>query len=187
MSHSPQRFVTWVLGVGMLVLAVPAAHALPPGFTNSTVAAVPPKASDVGSIDAIVAAAYDSISGPAGQRRDWNRMRSLFTANARLMAQEPDGLGNGSVEDYITKIGPFLEKNGFFERETGRVVEQYGDIAHLFSSYEARAKPNGPVVTSGVNSFQLVHHDNRWWIVSILWQAATKDNPVPQRYLKRGR
>ena len=113
-------------------------------------------------------------------------MRSLFTANARLMVQESDGLGVGSVEDYFTKIGPFLEKQGFFERETGRVVEQYGNIAHLFSSSEVREVPNGPVVTSGVNSFQLVHHDNRWWVVSILWHATTPDQPIPKRYLNRG-
>jgi hypothetical protein len=40
---------------------------------------------DVESIDAIVTAAYDGISGPAGKKRDWDRERSLYFPGARLI------------------------------------------------------------------------------------------------------
>ncbi len=151
--------------------------------TQGPIAANP---ADVGSIDAIMRAVYDVISGPAGQKRDWNRMRSLFTSNARMMPKGARGLRSGSVEDYITSSGPLLEKDGFIEREVARRVEQYGDIAHVFSTYEARQSENGPVFMRGINSFQLVRQDNRWWVVSIMWQAETPQTPIPAEYLTNG-
>ncbi len=48
-------------------------------------AAPAPNPADVASVDAIVAALYDVISGPAGQARDWDRFRSLFHPSARLI------------------------------------------------------------------------------------------------------
>ncbi len=156
---------------------------LPSRFVDATVGTFRPNPADVASIDAIMAAVYDVISGPAGQRRDWDRMRSLFTVDARLMPKGSRGLRIGSVEDYITVNGGSLERDGFFEREVARRVEQYGDIAHVFSTYEARRTADGPVFMRGINSFQLVRHDGRWWVVSIMWQAETPQTPIPQNYL----
>lgn len=156
---------------------------LPSRFVDATVGPFRPNPADVASIDAIMAAVYDVISGPAGQRRDWDRMRSLFTVDARLMPKGSRGLRSGSVEDYISSSGPMLEQRGFFEREVARRVEQYGDIAHVFSTYEARQAENGPVFMRGINSFQMVRHDGRWWVVSIMWQAESPQTPIPQHYL----
>ena len=180
-----------LIAAALMLMAAPAAaqpqaapaQPRPSPFVLVTEGAVPANPDDVSSIDAIMRAVYGVISGPAGQRRDWNRMRSLFTANARLMPYGPSGLRSGSVEDYITSSGPLLERDGFFEREVHRVVEQYGDIAHIFSTYEARREANGPVFMRGINSFQLVRHAGRWWVVSIMWQAETPQNQVPGRYL----
>ncbi len=157
----------------------------PSRFVVGTENAVPANPADVASLDAIMAAVYDVISGPAGQRRDWNRMRSLFTVGARMMPHGARGLRVGTVEDYIATSGPLLEERGFFEREIGRVVEQYGDIAHVFSTYEARSAEGRPVIMRGINSFQLVRHADRWWVVSIMWQAETPQTPIPERYLPR--
>lgn len=161
------------------------APASPSRFVIATESPVTANPADVASIDAILRAVYDVISGPAGQRRDWNRMRSLFTANARLMPLAPRGLRSGSVEDYIATSGPLLEREGFIEREVHRVVEEYGDIAHVFSTYEARRTVDGPAFLRGINSFQLVRHGGRWWVVSIMWQAETPQTPIPARYLPR--
>jgi hypothetical protein len=108
-------------------------------------------------------------------------MRSLFTSNARLMPKGTRGLRSGTVEDYIS-TGSFLEENGFFEREIARRVEQYGDIAHVFSTYETRSRLDGPVTMRGINSFQLVRHAGRWWVVSIMWQSETPQLPIPAEY-----
>ena len=56
-------------------------------FAGSVIAQTPkaddPK--DVGSLDAIMKAVYDVISGDAGKPRDWDRFRSLFHKDARLI------------------------------------------------------------------------------------------------------
>jgi hypothetical protein len=148
--------------------------------TQSPVTASP---ADVASVDAIMRAVYEVISGPAGAKRDWNRMRSLFTSNSRLMPLAPNGLRSGTVEDYINSSGPMLERDGFFEQEIARKVEQYGDIAHVFSTYQARRTATGPVFMRGINSFQLVRHGGRWWVVSIMWQQEAPQRPIPPEYL----
>lgn len=85
----------------------------------------PAAAKDVESVDAIMKALYEVISGPAGQARNWNRMRSLFLPEAKMIATGTTPAGEivkrvMTVEDYITRNGPVLEKNGFFEQEIYR-------------------------------------------------------------------
>src|SRR5205085_889119 len=105
--------------------------------------AVEANPADVKSMDAVLAALYDVISGPAGKKRDWDRFRSLFVPGARLIpaAKRQDGGIEARVldpEGYVSRSAPFLEKNGFFEREISRKVESFGHIAHVFSTYESR-------------------------------------------------
>ncbi|MFN2452606.1 MAG: hypothetical protein ABR577_00110 [Pyrinomonadaceae bacterium] len=145
---------------------------------------------DVASLDAIMRAVYDVISGPVGKKRDWNRMRSLFIPGARLIptGQRPTGEVAArvvDVEGYIARSGDYLEKNGFFEREAARRTEQYGNIAHVFSTYESRHKADdSKPFARGINSFQLVNDGKRWWVVTIFWQEETSANPLPQKYLE---
>ena len=145
---------------------------------------------DVGSIDAIITAVYDVISGPAGKKRDWDRMRSLFMPGARLIPTGPrPGGGYGSraltVEDYVTRGTPLFEWEGFFETESARRTETFGQIAQVFSTYEARHAANdAKPFMRGINSIQLMNDGKRWWIVTIFWQAEDEKNPLPEKYLK---
>ena len=157
---------------------------------NSANDSIAPDAKDVGTMDGILAALYDVISGPAGQARNWDRMRTLFIPEARLIAtgKRQDGTMAKrvmSVEDYITTSGPFLEKNGFFEEEIGRTVEQFGGIVQVFSSYASKrnAADEKPFIR-GINSIQLWHDGKRWWIVTVFWQAESPETPIPEKYLK---
>ncbi len=140
-------------------------------------------------MDAIVAAVYDVISGPAGQKRDWDRWRSLFVSGARLIPVIQDGGARAarvlSVEDYIVRTSAILEQKGFFEREIARRREVYGHIAHVFSTYESRREANDRAPFSrGINSFQLMNDGKRWWIVTVFWEAESPDTPIPAEYLK---
>jgi hypothetical protein len=152
--------------------------------------APPANAADVASIDAILRALYDVISGPAGQRRNWDRMRSLFVPGARLMptVRRADGtraMRIWSVDEYITTVGPRLEEGGFFEREIARRAERFGSVAHVFSTYESRRAAGDPQpFARGINSIQLWFDSNRWWVVSIFWDSERPDNPIPGRYLQ---
>ena len=144
---------------------------------------------DVASIEAIIAALYDVISGPPGQNRDWDRFRSLFTAGARLIVAAPSSEGgvpspNMTVEEYVVAADPFLKRDGFWEREIARRVERYGNVAHVFSTYESRVKAaDSPPFSRGINSIQLVTNGERWWVVTILWDFERPGNPIPREYL----
>lgn len=151
------------------------------------------KPDDVKSADTILAALYDVISGPAGQKRDWDRMRSLFAPGAQLSAivKRPNAAAATraimTVEDYIKNSGPFLEERGFFEKEIARRTETYGGLTHVWSTYEARQKADdAKPFMRGINSIQLMNDGQRWWVVSIFWQQEGPEIPLPEKYLKSG-
>jgi hypothetical protein len=156
--------------------------------TPTTPAANP---ADVATMDSIIAAVYDVISGPAGKKRDWDRMRSLFLPGARLIptGARPNGAYGSrvlTVDEYIGRSSGFFEKEGFYEREAARVTEQFGQIAHVFSTYESRHAPeDAKPFQRGINSMQLMNDGKRWWIVTIFWQAEDEKTALPEKYLKK--
>jgi hypothetical protein len=172
--------------------AVSSATQTSPTPRPTSIAAHPdwPKASpaDIQSVDAILAALYDVISGPAGQPRDWNRFRSLFVPDARLIPVRRDKTGPGAdvlpltPEQYQQLAGPHLQA-GFFERGIHNTTESFGDMVHVFSTYESRHTKDGAPFQRGINSIQLLKDGNRYWIVTILWDGESPTNPIPAKYL----
>jgi hypothetical protein len=147
---------------------------------------------DVESIDAIMTAIYDVISGGAGEARDWDRFRSLHIKEARLIpsGRRPDnshGYVVWSPDEYIERAGSSLEANGFFETEAHRVTERWADIAHVFSTYNSYRTAADMEADNhfqrGINSFQLMYDGSRWWIVTIMWEGETPDQPIAEEYL----
>jgi hypothetical protein len=161
-----------------------------PTAENTTGPAAKPE--DVRDMDSVLHALYDVISGTAGQKRDWDRMRSLFIPGAHLIptAKRPTGEVSArtlSVDDYIARAEPFFQQEGFFESEVARSVEQYGHIAQVFSTYESRHEKNGKPFVRGINSIQLLNDGKRWWIVNIYWEGETPETPIPDKYLTSGK
>lgn len=147
----------------------------------------PPAAdpADVESIDAIIAALYDVISGPAGER-DWDRFRSLFVPGAVLsaMVPRPDGTAPLRVfgyEDYVRFGGQYFKDNAFYEREAGRELRRFGNIANAMSHYESRRAPEDlEPFARGINTITLVTDGTRWYVVSIAWDEVREGNPLPE-------
>ncbi len=152
-------------------------------FLAAAVAAAQPNAADLAGIDAAIRGVYEVISGPPGQKRDFDRMRTLFAPGATLKATGPKGVRGGSVEDYISRNQAILEKEGFTERELGRRVEVWGGLATGWSAYDGRTA-SGSFHERGINSFQLVKVDGKWLVASILWQEETPTNPLPHDILQ---
>jgi len=155
--------------------------ASPAGDLASRVPAA--RAEDVKSIDAILHALYDVISGPPGER-DWNRFRSLFVPEARLTAvtKRPDGTAPVrllTVDDYVNAAGGYFLKNGFFESAIVNRVEKFGNMAQVFSSYESRHAAAEKPFARGINSIQLLNDGSRWYVLSILWDEESPSNPLP--------
>jgi hypothetical protein len=182
----------------ILLLSVPVPLAVPVSAQSSkpappsSLAAHPdwPKATpaDVQSVDAIVASLYDVISGPAGQPRNWNRFRSLFVPDARLIPTRHDKTGNEAdvvpytVEQYQERATPLMAQ-GFFERGIHNTAESFGDIVHVFSTYESCHTKDGKPFQRGINSIQLLKDGDRYWIVTILWDGESPTTPIPAKYL----
>ena len=147
---------------------------------------------DVESIDGIITAAYDSISGPAGEKRNWDRERSLYYPGARLIPIAKPGENDGlapqilDVDGFIARVEPYFAELGFYEKEIARRTEQFGHIAHVWSTYESRHDETDPEpFMRGINSIQLFHDGSRWWIVTIYWQQESAEHPIPRKYLER--
>ncbi len=140
--------------------------------------------------DELLSTLYSVISGEAGEARDWGTFRELFLPEARLApsrAATDSTKGSYRVlspEDYIRTSGKWLEENGFFEKEIHRSTQEYGSIAHVFSTYESyRSASDKEPFARGINSIQLFHDGERWWILSIFWMGETAAHPIPKEYL----
>ena len=170
-----------VVGAALVVLA---------GGTSLGAQAARP--ADVATPDAIITALYDVISGPAGQARDWDRMRSLFAPSGRMVPVVPrQGGGFAAVtmspDDYVQRSGEMLTRFGFTERELARRTERFGNIVHAWSTYEGRfTAPGAPTADPirGINSIQLTSDGTRWYVLSISWEAERADLKIPAQYLR---
>jgi hypothetical protein len=176
-----------VAAVGQKTDAAPQPPAAPPMSAADLAAKVPaPKPEDVKSVDAILRAAYESISGPAGPR-DWNRFRSLFLPQARFtqVGKAADGsvfVISWSVEDFIHDGADYFSKEPFYETSIANQPDSYGNMAQVMSSYASRHAPGEKSFQRGINSFQVLNDGKRWWIISIFWDSERPDNPLPAKF-----
>jgi len=155
---------------------------------NATAPSSTAKAGDVDSIDHIVAAVYDVISGPAGPR-DWDRFRTFFYPGARLIPSRRDDKGVITArvytpDEYATRAQGVFSKEGFFENSPANRVEEWDHIAHVWSTYESRHAKGEKPFARGINSFQLINDGTRWWILTIYWETEDPSHPIPEKYLK---
>ena len=130
---------------------------------------------DEDAIGAVIDEMYDMISGPAGPR-DWSRQANCFLPEARQVRTFVDADGRAGMkamgpDEYARDVTPFFMANPFFEVETGRRIDVFGNMAHVWSNYEARTSPDAAdVERRGINSIQLFRHpDFGWRIVAMIW------------------
>lgn len=176
--------------------AVPVAPTQPPVPLRGSIAGHPSwpaaRPEDVRSVEAIVSALYEVISGPKGQARDWARMRSLFLPDGRLIPSRADRETHRAdavvltIDGYIERSSGRMEAEGFFERGVNNVVQQYGNIAQVWSTYESRhAATDVRPFARGINSIQLLKSGERYYLVEVLWDAETPGTPLPKEYLPK--
>jgi predicted metalloprotease with PDZ domain len=159
--------------------------------TNKAEAAkgYPANPSDVASIDGLIKATYDVISGPAGPR-NWDRFYSLFLPEAKMgaSAKRPNGstiFRSFTPAEYQKNNAPYFTQSGFYEQELGREAKEFGNLAHVQSAYQYRFTPDGKVEQRGINYFTLVKADDRWWIAELVWQDESNETPLPAAMIKR--
>lgn len=185
------KLLVGIIGIAAVLAglaAIPQAQKETPHVQTNAIEARP---EDVSSIPAIVKATYETISGGVGVPRQWDRDRSLFDPNARLVSVGVDPKTKAVVkrslshQEYMDAADPFMVREGFTEHELGHEIKQFGNVATVLSSYEGTAASTGKVVGRGVNIFQLYFDGKRWWILSITWDQERPDNPIPPELLPK--
>jgi hypothetical protein len=180
----------------------PAAAPAPPPLVGTLAAhpdwpAAKNRPSDVDTVVHLVSSLYEVISGDAGKPRDWDRFRSLFLPGGRLGVTRPEVPATKDAparkgdavfltpDMYVQRDDPYFKTHGFFERSIANRVEEFGNLVHVWSTYESRhAEHDSQPFTRGINSIQIVHAQGRFWIASVLWDEERPGLALPKKYLK---
>lgn len=146
-----------------------------------------PQPEDVDTIDSIVDAWYDIVSVAPGEQPDWARDSTLYLPDVRFVTI-PEAEGGEPVRASVMSHDDFIRASsglsqGFVEREIHRTTQRFGNMAHVFSTYEFRRTVDGPILGRGINSIQLFHDGARWWIVGAAWRNETEETPIPSEFL----
>jgi hypothetical protein len=140
------------------------------------------RAEDVTSIDGLMRAYYEVVSGGAGVARDMQRDLSLHHPEAAIFihtrnANKERILKRYTVEEYHSISKPFFD-GGFFENEIKREVKRFGHSIQIWSTYEMRKTQDGPVIGRGINNVMLSFDGKRYWILAETWDDESKANPI---------
>lgn len=157
-------------------------------FPSLDIKTSPVRPADIATIDGMMKAFYEVVSGPKGQPRDWGRDRTLYTPDLRFISVTERRTGRLAAlildhQTFAESSQPGLAKNGFFEKEIHRTVQQFGHIAHVFSTYESRATPDGPPTARGINSIEMLFDGRRWWITFAEWDEERSGQTLPKEFL----
>ena len=141
----------------------------------------------VKSIEGITSKMLELISCDIDEVRDWDEYRNLFLPTAQKIAVDPKAKGRKqarhmSLEEFVRYVGPLYPRDGFKEVVIGLTINEFNGIANVFQSYHA-VNLTGTYEERGVNSYQLVHMQDRWWIASTTFVNETDENPLPDVFL----
>ena len=179
----PTRLLVAFAATALAALPLPAQDAPP----NVVVPTVETRAEDVETIDGIVAAFYEVISGPAGQPRDWGRDATLYLEPIFFTVARIDPETGAPAartipnQQYVDESDAWLVENGFVEREIHRETRRFGNVAHVWSTYQWATEDGS--TGRGINGIHLFHDGSRWWITHATWDSEREDNPIPAEYL----
>jgi len=145
-----------------------------------------PLRQDVATIDGLMKASYEVVSGGAGEKRNWERDNSLHHKNALYhFFRNVDGqrrLVSMTLAEFHGLTDAMVATTPFYETEVNREVRVFGKMAHVWSTYETRLVKDGPAARRGINSVQLLNENDRWYVVSWTFEFETPANPIPRTF-----
>lgn len=142
-----------------------------------------PDSSITASPQAIINEVMNIISGDTTEVRDWEHFRSLFIPSAQFVIKNHNSqrrpVSTLTLEEFIRNIGPTYQQNGFLEEQLDVKIDEYNGIAQVFQVYHCKTL-NGTFEASGVNSYQLIYANDRWWIVNLMWSSNSNGVELPK-------
>ena len=146
---------------------------------------------DTKSVQNILDAYYNCISGPIGQERDFDRFRNLFHPSANFTYSywnkeetKASVLLFNSVEEFIEKLD-YLDKKGFYEHEIVNTINEFSTVIQVFSTYTYRVEDNSTVPKKGITSYEIFYDGERYWIMSMFWNIESNKYKIPKKYLEK--
>jgi hypothetical protein len=142
---------------------------------------------DVATLDGILSAYYEVVSRAAGEpadraRDEWIHHPDALVGIARVGPDDGRDIMTMTLREYHDRFGLPAEEP-FYEREIHRVVNRFGSVAHVWSTYASSREPGGEPFSRGINSIQLYHDGSRWWVMSWIFDRERAGNPIPAGYL----
>jgi len=150
---------------------------------------ISPRAEDVSTLDGIVKAYYEVVSGTADQPRQWDRDATLYIPNVRFIIIREDAAGKTTAQsmthqEFVDSSDASLRGKAFYEHEIHRITHRAGNVAHLLSTSEHTSSPTGPVEGRSVDSLELFWDGTRWWITNVsIWDVESSRHPLPAEFL----
>ncbi|MDM1555866.1 hypothetical protein PYS58_07865 [Chryseobacterium indologenes] len=139
---------------------------------------------DAKTIDAIMKASYEVVSGEKGAKRQWERDQYLHHPKAvySYFDKEKQEQATLTLQEFHQATDDMVFNTAFYENEINREVRVFGNIAQVWSTYETRLEKNGQVKRRGINSIQLIFENNRWYIISWIFSGETDKNIIPKTF-----
>ncbi len=136
------------------------------------------------SPETTVKACLEILSGPAGESLDTAGFKALFLPEAHFMVLQygKDGktaYKSFSLEEFLASRDNKPRSQDFLEIELGKAIDVYNGLAQVFQAYKVK---QGDFEAEGINSYQLIYHQDRWWVANIVWTSDRNGVKVPPRY-----
>jgi len=148
-----------------------------------------PRPADVSSIDGMIKAYYEVVSGPAEKDREWGRDATLYVPAIHFNIFSADKQGKTTVrslshQEFANESEAAMKGKAFYEYEIHRIEHRAGNVAHILCTAEQRFAPDGPVQGHSVDSLELYWDGARWWIVNAnIWEVEKNGKPLPPEFL----
>ena len=180
-----------VIATGVLFFPQDAGKSIGPQkhAPHVSITKISPRAEDVSTLDGIVKAYYEVVSGPADQARQWDRDATLYIPNVRFIIIREDPAGKTTAQsmthqEFVDSSDASLRGKAFYEHEIHRITHRAGNVAHLLSTSEHASSSTGPVEGRSVDSLELFWDGTRWWITNVsIWDVESSRHPLPTEFL----
>jgi len=185
------NFLAVVIATGVLFFPQDAGKSIGPQkhAPHVSIPRISPRAEDVSTLDGIVKAYYEVVSGPADQARQWDRDATLYIPNVRFIIIREDPAGKTTAQsmthqEFVDSSDASLRGKAFYEHEIHRITHRAGNVVHLLSTSEHTSSSTGPVEGRSVDSLELFWDGTRWWITNVsIWDVESSKHALPTEFL----